>query len=202
MATPKKDTRFRNALFIVYPDSAPANWIDLLREEHVPFVVSPLHDKDVDYEPNEDTGELVAVPKKPHWHVMIICDGNKPYSYFQGLSDMCSGKIVKKCENLRSMLRYFCHLDNPEKFQYPWHQMMQFCGAKIDDMMEFKGQELDEQCCMIEACIEDNRIRSYKELCKYLRDHGYMDWYHVVTAQRTFHFSTLLRVQFHSKGES
>ena len=202
MTAPKKDLRFRNATFLVYADSAPENWIDLLRAEHVPFVVSPYHDRDMDESADSETGELVRVPKKAHWHVAVCCDGNKPFSYFQQLSDLCSGKLVKKIENLRSMLRYFCHLDNPEKFQYPWHEMMEFGGVKIEDMMEFHGKELDHAINRIEELIEEQHIRTYKELCYFLRVNGYDDLKHVVTCQCTFHFSTLLRVNYyHSKGE-
>ena len=41
-----KDNRSRNWNIIVYPESAPADWKDLLVQE-VSFVCSPLHDKDV-----------------------------------------------------------------------------------------------------------------------------------------------------------
>ena len=41
-----KDNRSRNWNIIVYPESAPADWKDLLVQE-VSFVCSPIHDKDV-----------------------------------------------------------------------------------------------------------------------------------------------------------
>ena len=43
----KKDDRARTWTFIVYPESAPQNWRELLDECHVSWVESPLHDKDV-----------------------------------------------------------------------------------------------------------------------------------------------------------
>ena len=51
---------------VVYPQSAPEDWVELLRETYIQFAVSPLHDKDV----NPD-GEI----KKEHWHVILIWDG-------------------------------------------------------------------------------------------------------------------------------
>ncbi|HDT7711324.1 TPA: replication protein, partial [Enterococcus faecium] len=42
-----KDERTRNWTFVVYPESAPENWREFLDELHVPWVESPLHDKDV-----------------------------------------------------------------------------------------------------------------------------------------------------------
>ena len=65
-----KDTRTRVWTFLVYPDSAPENWRDLLDEQHIEFIVSPLHDRDIN-----PTGE----PKKPHWHLMLTFEGKKSY---------------------------------------------------------------------------------------------------------------------------
>ena len=41
------ENRKRNWVFVLYPDSAPENWREQLREMLVPGFVSPLHDKDV-----------------------------------------------------------------------------------------------------------------------------------------------------------
>ena len=47
--------------FVMYPESMPTNFYELLEQTGLPFAISPLHDKDLD-----PTGE----PKKPHYHVM------------------------------------------------------------------------------------------------------------------------------------
>lgn len=65
-----KDNRTRNWTFVVYPESAPDNWREIIDEYRTPWIESPLHDKDV----NPD-GEL----KKPHWHVMMMFPTNKSY---------------------------------------------------------------------------------------------------------------------------
>lgn len=46
--------------FLFYQESAPENYLEILEEIHVPFVLSPWHDKDV----NKKTGEF----KKAHKH--------------------------------------------------------------------------------------------------------------------------------------
>jgi len=35
---------------IVYPESAPDNWIDKLEEQHIQALISPIHNKDIDKE--------------------------------------------------------------------------------------------------------------------------------------------------------
>ena len=53
----------RNWAFVVYPESAPENWIEQLQLSGAQFTISPLHDKDLNA-----TGE----PKKAHWHVIAV----------------------------------------------------------------------------------------------------------------------------------
>jgi len=185
------DNRFRNAVFLVYPDSAPENWIEILRLQHVPFIVSPLHDKDKDL--SELDGDLCLVSKKAHWHVAVMCDGNKPLKYFCDLSKSVNGSTAWKIQNLRSMLRYFCHLDNPEKYQYPVNDIRTFCGASYDDAMQLSGNELTDECNkIISFCIE-NDISSFSGLVKMLHHLGYHDWMHIVSSQRTYFFAAYLK---------
>ena len=69
MKTKKKNERYRNWSWIVYPESAPENWRTLLDETGEKWIESPLHDRDI----NETTNEI---KKKAHWHI-IISFGNK-----------------------------------------------------------------------------------------------------------------------------
>ena len=62
------DTRKRNFVTIIYPESAPENFKEIIGDWHIPAFLSPLHDKDV----NPD-GEK----KKPHYHLMLMFRGKK-----------------------------------------------------------------------------------------------------------------------------
>ncbi|MFR2030007.1 MAG: Rep family protein [Collinsella sp.] len=55
----RKASKTRHWAFIVYPESAPKNWLSILEDLHMQALVSPLHDKD----------QTASRPKKPHWHV-------------------------------------------------------------------------------------------------------------------------------------
>lgn len=65
-----RDQRTRNFATVVYPESAPSDWIDKLDQLHVAALISPLHDKDTN-----PSGE----PKKPHYHVLLMFEGKKDY---------------------------------------------------------------------------------------------------------------------------
>lgn len=189
------DNRFRNAVFLVYPDSAPDNWIEILRMQHVPFIVSPLHDKDKDL--SEFDGDLVLVSKKAHWHVAIMCDGNKPLSYFTELSHSVNGSATAwKIQNLRSMLRYFCHLDNPEKYQYSVNDIRCFCGASYDAAMEFSGAELLAEVKKIVCFCREHKIVSFNGLVERLIFDHEDSWLHIVSSQRTYFFAALLKDKY------
>lgn len=186
------DNRFRNAVFLVYPDSAPENWIEILRMQHVPFIVSPLHDKDKDL--SEFDGDLCLVSKKAHWHVAIMCDGNKPLSYFTELSHSVNGSATAwKIQNLRSMLRYFCHMDNPEKYQYSVNDIRCYCGASYQNALEMEGYELLRECKKIIKYANEYHIYSFESLVKNLTDNNEDDWLHIISAQRTMFFASYFR---------
>lgn len=191
MANNITDNRFRNGVFLVYPDSAPPNWIEILRMQQVPFIVSPLHDKDKDL--SEYDGDLVLLSKKAHWHVAILCDGNKSLSYFQELSDSVNGTRAWKIQNVRSMLRYFLHLDNPEKYQYPQNELREFGGASFQSYMELEGRQLLAETKKIVRYCKENRITSFVGLVDRLIYDGQDDWLYIVSRQCTLFFSSYLR---------
>ncbi len=104
-----KDTRARNFATVVYPESAPAEWLDILSKHCIPAFISPLHDKDIN-----PTGE----PKKPHYHVIIMFEGKKSIEQVKEVFDSINGVGLEVVKSLRGYARYLCHLDNPEKTQY------------------------------------------------------------------------------------
>ena len=102
-------SRNRGFAFVLYPDSAPENWRSIIDEFHVAWAESPLHDLDVD----PGTGAL----KKPHWHIVLNFDSVKSLDQVKKLIEPLHGTIPIPLNSVRGMVRYFAHLDNPEKYQ-------------------------------------------------------------------------------------
>ena len=106
----EKNPKGRYWAFIVYPDSLPNNWKEVVFNIGVPMAFSPLHDKDV----NPD-----GTPKKAHFHVLCYFDNNTTYnSVKENITDRLNGCFPMKLQTLRGMYRYHIHQDNPEKAQY------------------------------------------------------------------------------------
>lgn len=107
--SPTSSSRSRNFTTIVYPESAPEDWLSILRSAQVPAVISPIHDKDI-----HDDG----ICKKPHYHVVLMYDSLKTIDQARELSKTFGGVGCEKVMSTRKMLRYLCHLDEIDKPKY------------------------------------------------------------------------------------
>ena len=70
--------------FVVYPESIDKNWKAILDEEHIQWIESPLHDKDV----NAD-----GTAKKAHIHVMVLFSSVKTYEQVADLTAQIGATI-------------------------------------------------------------------------------------------------------------
>lgn len=151
------DDRVRNWTFIVYPESAPENWKEILQEQHINFAVSPCHDKDVN-----PTGEV----KKAHYHVMLVFENKKSYSQILEITVLLNATIPQKVQSTKALIRYFVHIDNPEKHQYDVKDI--YCYGTIDITTPFETAVTRYEAIreMI-AYIDDNNITEFFELLKF-----------------------------------
>lgn len=161
--------RTRNFATVVYPDSAPDNWQEILSEQFVPAFISPLHDKDIN-----PTGEA----KKPHWHVMLMFDGVKTTEQALEIFNKIGGVGCEVVQSQRGYARYLCHLDNPEKAQYEPQNVRSLCGADYTSTIGLVTDKYKAISEMIDYCVENN-IVSYSDLLEYSRMERF-DWFRVL----------------------
>lgn len=163
-----RDTRTRNFATVVYPESAPEDWQDILARHCVPAFISPLHDKDVN-----PTGE----PKKPHYHVVLMFEGKKSPSQVKEVFDTINGVGCEVVKSLRGYARYLCHLDNPEKAQYEPSEVR--CIAS--DYFGTIGLAIDKYVALgeMQDFCEQYNVVSFYLLSKYARAHR-PDWYRIL----------------------
>lgn len=153
------NNRTRNWTFIVYPESAPENWREILQEQHINFAVSPCHDKDVN-----PTGEL----KKAHYHVLLAFDSVKSYSQVLDITTSLNATIPQKVESVVGLIRYFVHIDNPEKYQYDMKDIFVFGAIDIIKPFETATARYEAIGEMLDY-IDDNDITEFSDLFKYAR---------------------------------
>ena len=161
--------RTRNFVTVVYPESAPVNWQEILSEQFVPAFISPLHCDDVN-----PTGET----KKEHYHVMIMFDSTKTMEQAKEIFEKINGVGCEKVNSLRGYARYLCHLDNPEKAQYSPEDVRCLCGADYTNAIGLVTDKYKAIKEMIYYCQENN-IRSYSDLLEYSSEERF-DWFRVL----------------------
>lgn len=162
--TVNNNVKKRNWAFVVYPESAPADWIEQLQKTGLKAVIGPLHDKDVN-----PTGE----PKKPHYHVILCYDGPTSYNVVRSLTNVQLGQTVPQpLEQVRGYYRYLTHEDNPEKAQYSKADIKTLNGFSIHDYVEMTRSEVDERIREIIDLICDAGITEYSDLILILKDSG------------------------------
>ena len=113
--------------FILYLDSAPNNWRDILQNTGLVFAISPYHDKDIN-----PTGEV----KKPHYHIIVAFEGPTTYKNVKRITDSVNATIPQPLSAIKGYYRYFTHKDNPEKYQYDDKDITTINGFNIDDYIE------------------------------------------------------------------
>lgn len=163
------DTRRRNFATVVYPESAPENWVQKLQEFLIPAFISPLHDKDVN-----PTGE----PKKPHYHVMVMFEGKKTREQAKEIFDAFGGVGLEVVNSLRGYARYLCHLDNPEKAQYKIEDVRCLCGSDYTGTIGLAIDKYKAIREMVEFCKEYNIVR-FSQLVEYSMEERF-DWFRVL----------------------
>jgi len=189
----RRGTRHHNWNAIVYPESAPENWRDILCDCMVQWWASPLHNLDVN-----PSGER----KKDHHHVDISFSSAVTYETAKEVFDQIGAVMPPKNPpkgsprpdilDLRGSLRYFCHLDNPSKAQYKPSDATFGGGATPYLDMIATSADDDETICEIEEFCDQYEIASYARLCRYVRNHR-PDWKRVVLRTGAVAISRYLR---------
>jgi len=182
MAKEKTTSRTRNYATIVYPESAPENWQEILAGHFVPAFISPLHCDDVN-----PTGEK----KKAHYHVILMYDSVKTLEQATEMCETFGGVGCDPVKSIRGYARYLCHLDNPEKAQYKVEDVRSLCGA---DYVSTIGLAIDKYIAiseMEEFCDKYNVV-SFYALSKYARSHR-QDWHRVLADSATVYMREYLQ---------
>ena len=178
----KKEQRSNKWAFIFYEESAPSNYLQVLEELHIPFVLSPWHCMDV----NRETGEI----KKSHKHGVFYFSSLKSYSQVSSIvSDRLNApKHVEVVLSPKGMFDYFIHAENPEKTPYQIEDIECGCGFELEKfLVEVNSSEFIENIIDV---IEINDFTEFKELVTYARNNDYMLLKLIV--DKTFFFTKLI----------
>ena len=177
--------------FIMYPDSRPEDWEEILQETGLQIGISPLHNKDK----NADETQ-----KKEHYHVLLVFNGPTTYSRVEKITKLINGTIPKRVISPIGMVRYFTHEDNPEKAQYNKEEIKSINGF---DPKDFNGitKSIEEQLKRaIIDLIKIKDIEEYATLIDYLNENALYDMLDIAS-NKTIFFNSYLTSRRHREKE-
>ena len=156
-----KEQRSNKWAFLIYKESTPDNYLEVLGEIHVPFVLSPWHDKDI----NKETGEF----KKAHKHGAFYFDSLKSYSQVSELiKDRLNGPAhVEPVISPKGMYDYFIHADNPEKTLYNLDDIESGCGFELNKFLIEQNSNLFLETVI--DVITNNDFTEFEDLVHHAR---------------------------------
>lgn len=194
MSKTTKNVKKRNWTAVLYPESLPKNWKDILQQTGLQCSISPLHDKDL----NPD-GE----PKKPHYHVILCYQGPTSFNVVQKLTkDTLNGTIPQALEQVRGMYRYFTHKDNPEKAQYDEKDIKFINGFNIRDFVELTSSEITELKKKVMSLIREHNLDEYCDLIDTLMQDESLSDELEVAMNNTLLFDRFLTSRRHKKEKA
>ncbi|KAA8709937.1 Replication protein RepB [Lactococcus garvieae subsp. garvieae] len=152
--TQRKEQRSNKWAFLLYKESAPEDYLEVLDELHVPYVLSPWHDKDV----NKTTGEF----KKAHKHGALFFESLKSYTQ---VSDLLTEKLntpahVEVVMSPKGMYDYFIHAENPEKTLYNVEDIETGCGFELEKFLAENNPDLLKQ---VYEVMRDSGLREFAD---------------------------------------
>ncbi|MGX7164493.1 replication protein [Enterococcus massiliensis] len=177
-----KEKRSNKWAFLIYKESAPDNYIEVLEGLHVPFVLSPWHDRDI----HSDTGEI----KKAHKHGTLYFESLKSYSQ---VSELIAEKLngpahVEAVMSPKGMYDYFIHAENPDKTPYNIEDIESGAGFELEKFL--LDQNSDNFMNEVIDVIEENNFTEFEDLVRYARENNYLLLGLIV--ERTYFFAKYL----------
>lgn len=190
----KKDTRKRVWATLVYLESAPADWLEILKNLKVQALVSPLHDKDkwTKQDEKENPLHVEGTTKKAHYHVELLFEGKKSLDQVFELCQQFGGIRPIACESKAGYAAYLTHEFEEDKHHYERSEVKCINGASYNaicaEQAEYKNIIIAE---MLDWC-DENGIYSYATLLRFAR-HEKPDWFNVLNHSSTNQMMAFLK---------
>lgn len=183
----RKDDRARNWTFVLYPESAPLNWLSMLEELKMELVISPLHDKDIENDK----------PKKPHHHIALLFEGKKSYEQILAITEMFNAPIPKRIMSIKAMIRYFCHLDSPDKAQYKQSDLKSFGGVDLQELLKPTSSSRYELIAEMIDYINEEEITEFITFMLFAKSERYETWFPILCDSGAFIIKEIIKSNRH-----
>lgn len=172
----------RHWTFVMYPDSLPENYLEILQQTGLEVAISPLHNKDLDQEK-----EL----KKAHYHVLLCFPGPTTYKKVCSITQKLNATIPQRVLSVKGIYRYFTHKDNPEKYQYDEQEIVCLNGFDSENFVAMTTSQIKMIVRELTDIILNKNILEYVDLIDFLVTNEMYDFLDVAST-KTIYFNTLI----------
>lgn len=188
MAKGKTKAKGRNFAFILYPESLPEDWADLLESLGIPMAVSPLHDKDPRevknvFDLSDEETDLLnrgMLFKKAHYHVMY--NAPNPVTV-EGVRNKIKRKLgdnvlshVEIVDNVEGYYKYLTHESSDaikkNKPVYDKSEIKHLSNFDIDRYITLDEAQKKELFNAVTGAIYKHKIENLFELMDYVVSNG------------------------------
>lgn len=190
MSMMTKDKRSNKWAFLIYEESTPSNYQDILEQMHIPYILSPWHNQDID----QSTGLI----KKSHKHGALFFDSLKSYSQVSELlqQHLNTPRHIEIIMSPKGMFDYFIHASNSDKTLYDINDIESGCGFDLNQFLLDQGQS--EVFNNIIDLIETQDFIEFQNLVMYARQHH--PSYLKLIIQHTYFFAKYLDSRRHASN--
>ena len=138
---------------VVYPESSPPDWVEQVKQTHLAYLISPIHDKDL---------TAVGDYKKPHYHLVLMWENPTTFANVREVLKPITEVCPQAVNNLGRLARYLVHMDDPDKAQYDVADI-QSGGVDLEEMLYSQNNRAKHFELVHRYCLEHN-ITEYKDL--------------------------------------
>lgn len=163
--------------FVLYPESAPQNWKEILQRTGLEIAISPLHDKD-----KNPTGEV----KKAHYHIILCYNAPTTGNNVKALVDDLNQPIPLPIDSVRGLYRYLTHKDNPEKYQYDEREIQVLNGFNIRDYADLSSADKSAIKLELTKFIKESNIMEYSDFMDKVIELDKPDYFFIASTNTTY----------------
>lgn len=188
-----------NFAFLLYPESCSPTFKYTLEQLKIP-VYYILHDKDEVLHP--ETFE--KMPKKPHYHVMLVFPTPRSENTAKKICLQCGGNgHLENIVSRKGYARYLMHLDEEYKHKYSRNEVItmndtgKYSYDCVIETEEEKLSKVDETLADIIIYCKHNNLIAYCQLVDYCVC-SRPDWLPVVRKYSQMIYSYLKSLEWYS----
>lgn len=198
MGKKRTDTRSKNWTFLVYPESVKGNWREIISRNLIEWAESPVHNQDKWTEEDEKENPMhkANTPKKEHIHIVVCWTSNKSREQMQEFVSLFGGVKPEEVRNLKGLLRYFIHLDNPEKAQYSKENIKAYNGLDIEKYFNLSGKDRHSVLSDMITYIVENHIINFSDFVFYCKNEKYNDWFTLICDNSTILIKEVIKSEY------